>query len=292
MKRLIKEIFQEAYHKHVVLLASSSTFFLILSFIPFFLLSLKIIGIFLGDYESQIDTILSNTSTFLPDNLEGLESPIKKIVMGSLFASKESNIFNISFLIISSFGFINSLWRGLLVITEDNDIYNYKKYIKGFLIITLTLLFFMSTLFIPFILNLITKFLNISLIQKTLDFLHLDNIINFSMNYIFNNHWLSALIILIYMSGFFKLLLTNRLSWKNSFKGSFLFFILLSVLKWLFSYYIMLTKGGLISNYGSYYNIIFVLIWLFSAIVLFYISVIATITLEKIENEPPPIPQL
>ena len=291
MKRLIKRVYNESRDKHIILLSSSSTFFLLLSIVPFLLLLLKSIGLLLGESQNQAESILKIVTYFLPNNLEGLASPIKNLLINALFASKDFTLLNAGVLLISAFGFINSIWRGLLVITEDNSIYDYKKYFKGFLLILSTLLLFLSSLIIPLLTKGTEYILSFSIVKSTLDFFHLENLTNFGLNYIFNNGWIAAILIILYMSFFFKLLLGNRASWKNSLKGSSLFYGLLLILKLAFSYYMNLTKEGLISSYGSYYGFIFILIWILSLMVVFYFSIIVSLSIEYVSNEPPPIPE-
>lgn len=285
MTKVIKNIFKESYNKHIVLLSSSSTFFVLISIIPFLLLCLKAIGLLLGNPTEQANNILELILYFLPENLEGLADPIKSLVMKSFFASKEFTTVNVCILVASSLGLINSIWRALLILTDDEEVFNYKKYLRSFILIFTTILFFISTLLIPLLLKVIENFLSLGFVQSTLDFLHLENISNFTVNYIFNNGYIVAFLLIIYMSIFFNLILGKKACFKNSMIGSFIFFLLFFLLRIIFNYYIALGTSSLVSSYGNYYGFIFGLLWVFALMFIFYFSIIVSLCFEEKDKE-------
>ena len=291
MINFIKEIFLESYRKHILLLSSSSTFFLMISIIPLLLLSLKTVGLIMGNPQEQAVYILKIIVYFLPDNLQGLANPIKSLVMNSLFASKELTTINITFLIISAFGFINSIWRGLLVISEDNSVFSFYRYIKYVVILLITIVFFILLLLIPFLLKTFEKFLELEIIRSSITFLQLDTLVNIGKDYILTNDYLVWVALIIYMLLFFKIILGDRVRWRVAVIGNSTFFGFLFILRTVFNYYMNIAQKGLVTNYGAYYSFIFIIFWMFAFLTIFYFSVIAMLYYEK-KNLPPPLPIL
>ena len=147
------------FEKHGLTLASSSSFFAIITSVPFFLLTIRGIGYFLGNLTRTQKYLFVLGNRFFPDVAPQLLLQAQNLIRGPLFANNNFTFINFLFLIISAITFLNSIWMGIYFITEDKNILSFWKILKGFVIIGITLLMLAMIFVLPPIIIYIIKFL-------------------------------------------------------------------------------------------------------------------------------------
>lgn len=148
------EAFRVFRQRRVMTLAAASSFYLILTTIPFFMLLVRAAGLFLGDVRETGHQILTMSETLFPDKSNQILILVEKIVEGPLFSGASFNVFNLFILIFSSLTFTNVIWNGLYLITGDEKHISRWKYLKGLVIIFVTIAIFCVTLILPPVLQM------------------------------------------------------------------------------------------------------------------------------------------
>lgn len=272
----------ECDKKHILTLASSSSFFLILTFVPFTLLLTRALGLFLGvigDGEtSQFDLLVSYSSRFIPANLTGVVKVLSGLLKNALFAQGKYTIINFVFLFISSLGFINSIWRALSIITNDKNMNSIKKVLKGGGLIGIAFTFFIVVFFLPMIFKGLSFILSLKYVAKVLNFLHIKDLMTAENFEFFGMDFISFGLIIVFFTFLFKYILHPRVNLKSSLVGSLVFSLSMILLKGTFFLYVQLVKDGLMQNYGASYSLVLMFVWIFISMTIFYFSVIFTLT--------------
>ncbi len=280
-KRLFFNIKNQFLKSSVVTLASSSSFFFILTFVPTVLLVTRLFGFILGGQSDSLEIIAKYIGFIVPENLSGVIPMIKRLVAKSMFASGSYTIFNFIILGVSSLGFVNSIWRNLAIITEDNSYNSVKKYYRGIGAILIALSFVMTIFFLPMILNGVLFLANKTPIMAILAKFNILSIFEESVRVVNRFDAVSYIFTSIFMIVLFKYILFSKVSTKSAAVGAVFFTVTLGLIKSSFYLYANLVSSGLLKNYGASYIIVLMYVWVFVAMILFYSSIILSIEIEK-----------
>jgi membrane protein len=282
MTSFFKDLYQECDKKHILTLASSSTFFLILTFVPALLLLTRFLGFFLGGESAKVSMILGYASHFLPPNLTGMMDILDKLLNNALFAQGPYTLFNFVFLTILSLGFINSIWRSIAIITEDQSMNSIKKIVKGVGTLAMGLGFLLLLFWMPVLFKGLSYLFKSDLFLAATRMFIRGGQVNFvddGLITFFNI--LAYILFAVFISVLFKYLLHRGADWVSSFSSGVFFTFAIYVLKQLFFLYVGLAKDGLVQNYGASYSIVLVLIWCLCAMSLFYFSLILALLVKR-----------
>ncbi|ATH08767.1 hypothetical protein BIY24_12660 [Halobacteriovorax marinus] len=276
-------------HKRGTTLASSSTFYILLTIVPFFLLLIRVVGIFIGDINSTQLKIFNLVESFFPDVAPEILTQVQGIVKGPLFAGGEFTVINFAILLISSLSFFNSIWNGLFLITEDRSYLRFTKHLKGIFVIgvtimCLTLFFFLPSLFFYsgqlFTNNTVVDYLatNFPSLLSVSDYF---SGFNYGFSYILKSNIFHAIIFTFFFAFLYRWFFSWRLSLKEAFISSLIFSCLVIVGKNLFWIYFIYVRDNLIKNYGDYYTLIVGVIWIYFTMSFFYFGACVCTTLLK-----------
>jgi membrane protein len=259
-------------------LAAAACFYLLLTSIPFFLLLARVIGYFLGDLKETGDQILVMGSSFFPDASNELLITLKKIIDGPLFSESKFNIVNIIILIASSLTFTNVIWSGLFLITGDKAYISRWRYVKGLVIILVTIMIMLLTLITPTIIFMMVDFAKNNTIT---DFLYnyFDNLrliidslkeITFDIQYLLVTNLLPAVFFILFFTFLYRWFFNWRISSGQALLGTMTFVISLLVGKTFFLVYFIYMRQNLLLKYGDFYTFVVALIWIFQVMVFFF----------------------
>ena len=280
----LKNIINECSRVNLVTLASSSSFYLILTFIPTMLLLTRIVGFFLPEDGESTRIITKYLGLIIPTNLQGAIEIIGKILSKALYAKGSYTIFNLVILAGSSMGFINSIWRNLSIITHDNSYNSLKKYLKGFVFLAIGITFFLCVFFLPTLLSFIFTMLKIPFILNILNYFSLSELYQSVLEYLNSAEYISYVLTVLFATLFYKFILFDKVDTKRAAIGAFLFTSSLSLVRVTFYLYADMVTSGLLSSYGASYIIVLMYIWVFLIMVLFYSSIIISLELMKFKK--------
>jgi membrane protein len=278
---ILKKLKHECESKHIVMLASSSSFFLILTFVPFILLLTRALGIFFGPEGEKFQLIMDYLAQLTPPNLNGVLVILENLLKNALYAKTKFTTLNLFFLLISSFGFINSVWRAMAIITEERAMRSFKRLIKGLGALGISFTFFLIIFWIPILMRGINYVLSLKYIQDFIEFLHLEKILDMGVNAFFGIDIFSYALIIFFFAILFKYILHPRVNFKSALVGASFFGFSMVGIKSSFYFYVDLTKNGLVQNYGASYTFVLMFIWIFVSMIIFYFSVIFSLVFHE-----------
>lgn len=266
------------YEKKGTTLASSSTFYALITIVPVLLLIVRGIGYFLGNINQTQKYLFILGSRFFPEVAPQLLLTLQSMIKGPLFAGTEFTILNFFILAVSAITFLNSIWMGIYFITEDKSILSLWRILKGFVIIGITLLmvlmlFLLPPLIIYFIkfiqTNMITQFFydNFDFLRPILTFIKK---INLKKSYWLKSNILHVSILIIYFTVLYRWLFSWKIQLKEAFVAALAFSFSVFVGKSVFWIYIYYVRGGLMRNYGDLYTTVVGVIWLFYLMCFFF----------------------
>jgi membrane protein len=285
LSRNIKDGFQNLYkgallfhEKKGTTLASSSTFYALITAVPFLLLTVRAIGYFLGNINQTQKYLFVLGSRFFPSTAPELLLSIQKIIKGPLFAGKQLTMINVVILLISSITFLNSIWMGIYFITEDKTILSPWRILKGFVIIAFTFLMVMAIFIMPPVIIYVVKMIQTNLVTQffydTFEILRPSIIyikkINLKKSYWLNSSILHVSILIIYFTILYRWLFSWKIKFKEAFVAALAFSVSVFLGKSLFWIYIYSVRGSMIRNYGDLYTSVIGLVWLFYLMCFFF----------------------
>ena len=275
----LKELKRQCELKHIVMLASSSSFFLILTFVPFALLLTRALGLFFGPEGEKFQLIMDYLTQLTPPNLNGALVIIENLLKNALFAKTEFTTLNFIFLLISSFGFINSVWRAMAIITEQKAMKSFTRLVKGIGALGISFTFFLIIFWLPILIRGVDFILSLKYVANFVRFLHLEHLLDLGVNAFFGVDLFSYALIIIFFAILFKYILHPRVDFKSALAGAAFFGFSMVGIKSSFFFYVALTKNGLVQNYGASYSFVLMFIWIFISMIIFYFSVIFSLVL-------------
>lgn len=203
---------------------------------------------------------------------------LKKVIEGPIFSESKFNIVNVFILIASSLTFTNVIWNGLFLITGDKSYVSRWKYVKGLVIILVTIVIMLFTLIMPTMIFMLVDFAKNNTIT---DFLYnyFDNlrplidslkVMTFDFQYMLVTNLLPAIIFILFFTFLYRWFFNWRISSGQALLGTMTFVISLLVGKSLFLIYFIYMRQNLLLKYGDFYTFVVALIWIFQVMVFFF----------------------
>lgn len=266
------------YNKKGTTLASSSSFYALITIVPFALLMVRGIGYFLGNLDRTQKYIFLIGSQFFPEVAPQLLIRLQLLIKGPLFAGTNFTLLNFIFLAVTTITFLNSIWMGIFFITDDKSILSPWKILKGFVIIGMTLLMLGLVFLLPPIIIFVIKFVQTNIITQFMwnnfDFLRpsLKYLlkINLKKSYWLNSNMLHSGILIIYFTALYRWLFSWKIHLHEAFVAALTFTFSVFLGKSLFWIYMYYVRSSLMRNYGDLYTTVMGVIWLFYLMCFFF----------------------
>lgn len=266
------------YKKKGTTLASSSSFYALITIVPFVLLMVRGVGYFLGNLDRTQKYIFLIGSHFFPDIAPELLTQLQHLIKGPLFTGTNFTLLNFFFLAITTITFINSIWMGMFFITDDKSILSHWRILKGFVIIGMTLFMLALVFILPPIIIYIIKFMQTNLVTQFLwdnfDFLRpllkYALKINLKKSYWLNSNILHISLLIIYFTTLYRWLFSWKIHLHEAFVAALSFSVSVFVGKSIFWIYIYYVRSSLIMNYGDLYTSVLGIIWVFYLMCFFF----------------------
>jgi uncharacterized BrkB/YihY/UPF0761 family membrane protein len=284
-KDFIKLYYSECKNKHALTLAASSSFFFLLCLIPFLYLITAALGYIFEDATNNTDKVLMHFATVIPSEI----MPSIKYLMGHInktIQTQHQNIFvHRIFLVISSLGFFGSIWRAIEIITEEKRTNSFFKMLKSLGGILISFILCAGLVIGPVILNSIQIMFKKGLL-KDFEFIQKFSISSLQIHGV---NLFSTIMLVVFFFLFFKYVLQKRAKFISLFIASALFTLLIIIAKFGFLSYLAMVKGNLMGNFGSFYSVLLVMIWILISIFSFYISIIFAVTHSNVIRDNPEV---
>ena len=266
------------YKKKGTTLASSSSFYALITIVPFALLMVRGIGYFLGNLEKTQKYIFLLGAEFFPEVAPQLLMRLQVLIRGPLFAGTNFTLLNFFFLAVTTITFLNSIWMGIFFITEDKAILSPWRILKGVVIIGMTLLMFGLVFILPPAIIFVIKFLQTNALTqffyKNFDFLRpLINFVlqfNLKKSYWLNSNFLHISILIIYFTELYRWLFSWKVRFHEAFVAAIAFSLSVLLGKSIFWIYVYYVRTSLMRNYGDLYTSVMGVIWLFYLMCFFF----------------------
>ncbi len=266
------------YKKKGTTLASSSSFYVLITIVPFALLMVRVIGYFLGNLDRTQKYIFLIGSQFFPEIAPELLMKLQHLIKGPLFTGTNFTLLNFLFLAITTITFLNSIWMGMFFITDDKSILSLWRILKGFVIIGMTLLMLALVFILPPIIIFIIKYMQTNFVTQffwdNFDFLRpfLKYVlrINLKKSYWLNSNILHISLLIIYFTTLYRWLFSWKIQFHEAFVAALSFSLSVFVGKSIFWIYIYYVRSSLIMNYGDLYTTVLGVIWIFYLMCFFF----------------------
>lgn len=266
------------YRKNGTTLASSSSFYALITVVPFSLLLVRGVGYFLGNLDKTQKYLFLIGQKFFPEVAPELLIKLQNLIKGPLFSGSSFTLLNFIFLGVTTFTFINSIWMGIYLITEDKKHIGPLKFLKGAVIILMSLVMLSLVFLLPPIIIFLLKFMQNNVITKFIwenfDFLrpYLKYAlkINVKKSYWLNSSLLHISILILYFTFLYRWLFSWKIKFKEAVVASLAFSLSVFLGKSLFWIYIYYVRSSLIKNYGDLYTTVIGLIWIFYLMCFFF----------------------
>lgn len=266
------------YNKKGTTLASSSSFYALITIVPFALLMVRGIGYFLGNLHRTQKYLFLIGSRFFPDVAPQLLIKLQTLIKGPLFAGTNFTLLNFIFLAVTTITFLNSIWMGIFFITDDKNILSTWRILKGFVIIGMTLLMLALVFILPPVIIFVIKFMQTNMLTQFFwdNFDSLRPIlkwllkINLKKSYWLNSNMLHIAILIAYFTALYRWLFSWKIQLHEAFVAALTFTISVFVGKSIFWVYIYYVRSSLMRNYGDLYTSVMGVIWLFYLMCFFF----------------------
>lgn len=266
------------HQKKGTTLASSSSFYALISIVPFCLLLVRGIGYFLGNLDKTQKYIFILGAEFFPEIAPQLLIKLQTMIKGPLFAGTKFTLLNFFFLGVSAFSFLNSIWTGVFFITNDKSVISPWRILRGVVIIALTFLMLSLVFILPPIIIFIIKFIQSNVLTTFLwdnfEFLRpwLQYIlkINLKRSYWLDSDFLHISVLIIYFTILYRWIFSWRIELNEAFQAALAFTFSVFLGKSFFWIYIYYVRASMARNYGDLYTSVIGVIWLFLLMCFFF----------------------
>ncbi|MGZ3787023.1 MAG: YihY/virulence factor BrkB family protein [Bacteriovorax sp.] len=266
------------YKKKGTTLASSASFYALITVVPFALLMVRGIGYFLGNLDKTQKYLFVIGSQFFPEVAPQLLTKLQVLIKGPLFAGTNFTLLNFIFLAISAITFLNSIWMGIFFITDDKSILSLWRILKGFVIIGMTLLMLGMIFILPPVIIYVIKFVQSNYLTRFIydnfDFLRpmlkFFLKINLRKSYWLNSNMLHITVLIVYFTALYRWLFSWKIHLHEAFVAAMAFSLSVFAGKSLFWIYIYYVRTSLMRNYGDLYTTVMGVIWLFCLMCFFF----------------------
>ena len=276
----VTDFISECSKKHIFLLAAGSSFFFLLCLVPVTLLALSFTSyIFESVTPKNTGTILNYLAQIVPDDIMPTFHLLFKHSKNVLVHSKDFKSFHYIILGISSLGFFGSIWKAVEIISDRSHHGTAFRTLKSFFTIALSFGFILTIVAAPLLYNTLIHLKNVKFLGGLKLKKHL--IESISQYEILGVNSISAIVLFLFFIFFFKFLLLGKANLKQTILGSGFFTISIVTTKIFFFNYVLLVKKNFMMNYGSLYSFMIFAIWIYTIILLFYMSITFTHTMAK-----------
>jgi len=266
------------YNKKGTTLASSTSFYALITVVPFALLMVRGIGYFLGNLDKTQKYIFLIGSKFFPEVAPELLIRLQLLIKGPLFAGTNFTLLNFFFLAVSTITFLNSIWMGIFFITDDKSILSPWRILKGFVIIGMTLIMLSLMFILPPAIIYIIKFMQTNVLTHFFyeNFEFLRPVINFVLkinlkkSYWLNSNILHISILIVYFTVLYRWLFSWKIHLHEAFVAAISFSLSVFLGKSIFWIYIYYVRTSLMRNYGDLYTSVMGVVWLFYLMCFFF----------------------
>jgi membrane protein len=266
------------YNKKGTTLASSTSFYALITVVPFALLMVRGIGYFLGNLDRTQKYIFLLGSQFFPEVAPQLLMRLQVMIKGPLFAGANFTLLNFIFLAITTITFLNSIWMGIFFITDDKSILSPWRILKGFVIIGMTLLMLGVFFILPPVIITVVKFMqtnpvthffydNFDFLRPVMNFVLK---VNLKKSYWLNSNTLHITILIVYFTALYRWLFSWKIQLHEAFVAALSFSFSVFIGKSIFWVYIYYVRSSLMRNYGDLYTSVMGVIWLFYLMCFFF----------------------
>ena len=280
----MKLFYSECKNKHAFTLAASSSFFFLLCLIPILYLISTAMG-YMFDGGNTTDTILKHFSAFIPSEIMPTIKQLLVQINKNMQIKKQNVGLHRIFLVISSLGFFGSIWRAIEIITEEKAKNTFVKMFKSVGGILVSFILCAGLIIGPVFFNSIQILFKKGLL-KNVDFVQK---FNFTQLQVSGINVFSTIMLVVFFFMFFKYVLHKRAKFVSLLMASAMFTFLILLAKFGFLTYIVMVKDNLIGNFGSFYSVVLVMLWIFISIYSFYISIIFAITHSNVIRDNPEV---
>lgn len=254
--KIVFNAFRSFFRDGGVMLASSISFFTIMSIVPFSIFLLSVIGYFLGEYEGFHRFFLSKLVFFFPTGTEKAALQLQKVI-------HFRRIGNFSFFLYAflSLGLFMSMQNAMSVIFKVKKKRNY--FLSLFVaILTVTAIVVLSIAsFLSYNLEPVLKFFG-----RTLNSPYMGSLL-----VIIFKHVISFLLVFGTALAVYTLLPGKKIRVANALKGALFTAIMLEIAKRAFSFYIS-SVSVIGAIYGPLSASVFLFLWIFYSSCIFLIG--------------------
>lgn len=241
------------------ILAASGTFYLLISFCPILLLFITLYGKIIGDVDIAYAHVIGALKNNIPHAAPWILQSVEQITRAQL-SGKSRNLLNIVVLAYAGLGFSSSLSFGIGHLSgrkqKGGMIFEDAKAILGgvFLAIFITLLLVVHTN--PAFMTAYFAKLGIAGIMLTLT----------------KYDVIQSTLALLFFALFYKHMTSTKVRMIDAVLGSISFVILFLLGKSFYWVYLHYVREDLIKNFGNFYTLVVVFIWVYYLICSFYFA--------------------
>jgi membrane protein len=255
--KLIIRSFIDFFKDGGPLLAGSLAYFFLMSFVPFSLLLISLLGYFLGENGEFFDFFSARLMRFFPAATAEISKQLTALVV-----YRQVGIF--TFIVYSYFSY--QLYMTLEAAVRV--IFGHKE--KRSFFISVVFSFFIITLIAALI---IISFVATTAVQMLRSFLEvfipfrIGGITGFFVKFV-----IPVFVVFVVASFLYKLLPAKRISLRHAFRGAFFTSVFLEIARHLFTLYAIKMATGYGAIYGSLSTLIIFLLWIFYSACIFLIG--------------------
>lgn len=277
------------WHKNANQLAASSSFYVILTVIPFILLVTRLVGFFIGDIDQVQQVIFTLSKEAFPEVAPEVLIKIKNVVKGPLFGGASFTFVNFLILTISSLSFFNSIWSGLKTISEDRSQTVLVSHLLGLAVIAFTVVMVVVIFSMQPLIVFGAKLLKYNMLVDTIyaNFEASHGVIEYLRSvderifYPIKNNIFQFILFFFYFSALYSWMFRWKIKKREAFLASATFVFLMIFGKSLFWVYFFTLRARLIESYGDYYTIVVGALWVYLIMCFFYFGICLCVELLK-----------
>jgi len=280
-REIVIKAFRRFFQQRGTTLAAASSFYFLLTVVPTALLLVRAVGLIFGDLSTALDQVFLVAQNFFPNLAGGFLITIRELVQTALFGSVNITIVNFIFLIIGSLSFVNSLWTGVYLITEDRSYLSWRNYLSGLSLLGFSSIFVFLVLMIPVLtlwfINFIKTNSFILAIYEAIDLprqlLLQITLLDFDSNFLIKSDYFALTLFVLYFTYAFRQIFKSNLAWKHALISAITFSSGVFILKKVFWLYLQTLKESLLSNYGKAYTLVLGALWIYLLMCFFFFVV-------------------
>lgn len=268
--KLILKSFIDFFRDGGPLLAGSLAYFFLMSFVPFGLLLISLLGYFLGENGEFFEFFSARLMRFFPAGTTEISKQLMALVV-----YKQVGIF--TFIVYSYFSY--QLYMTLEAAVRV--IFRHKE--KRPFFISVVFSFFIITLIATLIVISFAATAALQMLRSFLEVfpaLRIGKITGFFVNFI-----IPVFVVFVVVSFLYKLLPAKRVSLRHAFRGAFFTSVFLEIARHIFTLYAVTMAARYGAIYGSLSTFILFLIWVFYSACIFLIGAEIVCNLSSIHAE-------